>query len=91
MSRYTEANHRIYMRFELRQLWHASFLEAGLETELPWRLTFKSSGKILELARRDEAWGTSEARQMIEHAIENGRGGCYLRRTPEQYKKLRWF
>jgi hypothetical protein len=35
MSRYTNANHRIYMRFELRQLWHVSFLEAGLETELP--------------------------------------------------------
>jgi hypothetical protein len=26
---------------------------------------------------------------MLEHAIENGRGGCYLRLTPEQYRKLR--
>ena len=44
---------------------------------------------IRGLARRGEAWGTSEARQMLEHAIETGRGGCYLRLTPEQYRKLR--
>jgi hypothetical protein len=25
---------------------------------------------------------------MMEHAIETGRGGCYLRLTPEQYRKL---
>jgi hypothetical protein len=36
-----------------------------------------------------EAWGTSEARQMLEHGIETGRGGCYLRLTPEQYRALR--
>jgi hypothetical protein len=28
-------------------------------------------------------------RQILEHAIETGRGGCYLRLTPEQYRKLR--
>jgi hypothetical protein len=35
--------------------------------------------KIWELARRGDAWGTSEARQMLEHAIEIGRGGVYLK------------
>jgi hypothetical protein len=55
MSRYT--------RFELRQLWHVTFLEAGLETELPRKLTFASPGKILELARRGQAWGNLEIRQ----------------------------
>jgi hypothetical protein len=35
------------------------------------------------------AWGDSESRQMLEHAIETGRGGVYLRLTPDQYKKLR--
>jgi hypothetical protein len=53
------------------------------------KLTFSDPGKIRELARRGEAWGTSEARQMLEHGIETGRGGCYLRLTPEQYKRLR--
>jgi hypothetical protein len=51
--------------------------------------TFADPEKIRELARRGEAWGTSEARQMLEHAIETGRGGCYLRLTPEQYARLR--
>ena len=35
-----------------------------------------------ELARRGEAMGTSEARQMLEYAIEVGRGGVYLKLTP---------
>ena len=75
--------------FELRQQWHVSFVEAGLETELPRKLTFRSPGKILELARKGEAWGTLENRQAIERAIAAGGGGCYLRLSPEQYAKLR--
>jgi hypothetical protein len=51
-------------------------------------LTFTDPDKIRELARKGEAWGDSESRQMLEHAIENGRGGCYLRLTPEQYGML---
>ena len=89
MSRYTNANHRIYMRFELRRYWHVTFLEPGLETELPRKLNFKSPGKILELARRGEAWGNLENRQALERAIEAGQGGCYLRLTPDQYARLR--
>ncbi len=50
---------------------------------------FADPEKIGELARRGEAWGTSEARQMLEHAIDTGRGGIYLALTPEQYAKLR--
>ncbi len=45
---------------------------------------------LSELARRGEAWGDSESRQMLENAIENGRGGCYLRLTPAQYRALRY-
>ena len=89
MSRYTKANHSVYMRFELRQHWHVSFVEAGLERELPRKLTFKSPGKILELARRGEAWGNLESRQALEQAIAAGQGGCYLRLTPDQYARLR--
>lgn len=43
----------------------------------------------VQLARRGETLGTSEAKQILEHAIETGRGGCYLNLTPEQYRKLR--
>jgi hypothetical protein len=89
MSLYTKANHNVYMRFELRQHWHVSFFEAGLKRELPRKLTFQSPGKILELARKGEAWGNLESRQSLERAIAAGEGGCYLRLTPSQYAALR--
>jgi hypothetical protein len=79
------------MRFERRQYWHVSFVEAGLERELPCKLTFTSPGKILELARRGEAWGNLESRQSLERAIADRQGGCYLRLTPAQYGRLRRF
>jgi hypothetical protein len=64
-------------------------LEPGLETPLPKTLTFKDEGKIRELARRGEAWQTSEDRQMLDYAIAKGEGGVYLRLTPDQYARLR--
>ena len=69
MSRYTKANHRIYMQFVRRDVWYVTFLEPGLQTPLPKTLTFRDEGKIRELARRGEAWGDSESRQMLEYAI----------------------
>ena len=64
------------MSFFFRSGWQVQFLEADPE-------------KIRVLARRGEAWGDSESRQMLEVAIEQGRGGCYLRLTPDQYARLR--
>jgi hypothetical protein len=89
VSRYDKPSHEVYMTFFFRQGWQVQFLEADLKTPLPRKLTFTDPEKIRELARRGEAWGTSEARQMLEHGIETGRGGVYLRLTPEQYAKLR--
>jgi hypothetical protein len=64
-------------------------VEADLKTPLPRALMFTDPERIRELACRGEAWGTSESRLMLEHTIETGRGGCYLRLTPQQYRKLR--
>lgn len=90
MSRYTKANHTVYLHFMSRQNgWHCQFLEADLKTSLPRTLTFASPDKIRELARRGEAWGDLESRQSLEHAIEMGRGGLYLKLTPEQYAQLK--
>jgi hypothetical protein len=89
MSRYDRPSHQVYMYFFLRSGWQVQFTEADLKTPLPRKLTFTDPEKIRELARRGEAWGTSEARQMLEHPIETGRGGLYLRLTPEQYARLR--
>jgi hypothetical protein len=77
------------MTFFRRSGWQVQFLEADLRTPLPRKFTFTDADKIRELARKGEAWGDSESRQMLEYAIENGRGGVYLRLTPDQYKKLR--
>ena len=35
---------------------------------------FKDEGKIRELARRGEAWGTPEDRQLLDYAREAGDG-----------------
>ena len=77
------------MTFFRRQGWYVQFLEADLKNPPPRTLTFSSPEKIPELASRGEAWGDSVSRQALEHAIENGRGGCYLRLTPEQYRAVR--
>jgi hypothetical protein len=90
MSRYTKATHTVYLHFMSNQSgWHCQFLEADLKTSLPCRFTFASADKIRELARRGEAWGNLESKQALEHAIEMGRGGIYLRLTPEQYARLK--
>ena len=89
MSRYTKANDRIFMQFVRRDVWNVTFLEPGLERRLPKTLTFKDEGKIKELARRGEAWQTSEDRQMLDYAIAKGEGGVYLRLSPGQYARLR--
>ncbi len=89
MSRYDRPSHRVYMIFFQREGWQVQFLEADLKTPLPRKLTFTDPEKIRELARRGEAWGDSESRQMLEAAIENGRGGVYLRLSSDQYARLR--
>jgi hypothetical protein len=77
------------MRFVRLDVWHVTFLEPGFDRPLPKRLIFKDEGKIRELARRGEAWQTSEDRQMLDYAIAKGEGGVYLRLSPEQYARLR--
>jgi hypothetical protein len=77
------------MSFFFRSGWQVQFLEADLRTPLPKKLTFTDPDKIRELARRGEAWNDSESRQMLDHAIETGRGGVFLRLTPDQYGRLR--
>ncbi|MEA2260566.1 MAG: hypothetical protein QOJ51_3391 [Acidobacteriaceae bacterium] len=76
------------MYFFLRSGWQVQFLEPDLKTPLPRKLTFADPEKTRELARHGGAWRDSESRQMLEHAIETGRGGVYLRLTPEQYRRL---
>src|ERR1700761_1101 len=89
MSRYDRPSHQVYMYFFKQGGWEVQFLEADLKMPLPRELTFSDAEKIRELARRGGAWRDSESRQMLEHAIETGGGGIYLRLTPAQYARLR--
>jgi hypothetical protein len=89
VSRYDRPSHRVFMTFFYRKGWQVQFVEADLKTPLPRTFTFADPEKIRELARRGEAMGTSEGRQMLEYAIEAGRGGVYLKLTPEQHAKLK--
>jgi hypothetical protein len=57
------------MYFPFRRGWQVQFLEADLKTPLPRKVTFADADKIWELARRGEALETSEAKQMLAHAI----------------------
>jgi hypothetical protein len=72
-----------------RGTWHCQFLEADAKTPLARTLNFADPEKIRELARRGEAWGDLESKQALEHGLQMGRGGIWLRLTPEQYKRLR--
>jgi hypothetical protein len=72
-----------------QERWFCQFLEADAKTPLPRTLNFADPEKIRELARRGEAFGTSEARQMLDYAIEKGRGGMWLHLSPGQYRALR--
>jgi hypothetical protein len=88
MSRYDRPSHQVYMYFFKRGGWEVQFLEPDLKTPLPRKLTFTDPQKIRELAKRGGAWRDSDSQQILEHAIEAGRGGVYLRLTPEQYRRL---
>jgi hypothetical protein len=49
----------------------------------------KTTFHLVGMNQRGEVVSTRRAGRCWKHAIENGRGGCYLRLTPEQYRRLR--
>jgi hypothetical protein len=77
------------MSFFLRAGWYVSFLEPDLKTPLARTFNFADPEKIRDLARRGGALDTLESKQMMEQAIETGRGGLFLSLTEDQYRKLR--
>ena len=83
-----ETQHRVYMSFQCRFGWHCQFLEQDLRTPLPRKLHFKFAEKVIELVARGGGLGNLESKQMLDQAIEMGRGGVFLSLTPEQYAEL---
>jgi len=74
-------SHQVYLLFSSKRGgWQVQFTEADLKTPLPPEVDLRRPGEDPGAGQgAGEAWGTSEARQMLEHAIDTGRGGIYLR------------
>jgi hypothetical protein len=81
--------HRVYLSFMHRDGWYCQFLEEDLKTPLPRKLTFQTAEKVEELIRRGGGMNDLAAKQAVEHGIEMGRGGVYLKLTGEQYGRLK--
>jgi hypothetical protein len=77
------------MSFFMRDGWVVQFLEPDLKTSLGRIRAFSDANKIRELIERTPTPINLESRNMIEHAIDKGRGGMYLQLTGEQYRKLK--
>jgi hypothetical protein len=84
-----DQRHRVYLSFQLRDGWHCQFLEADLKTALPRKLHFASPDKLVELVERGGGFTDQDSRSAVNHGIEIGRGGIFLRLAEEQYAKLR--
>jgi hypothetical protein len=54
---------------------HCQFLEQDLKTQLPRKLCFTSSVKVIEIVERGGGLSNLESRQALDHAIEIGSGG----------------
>jgi hypothetical protein len=64
------------------------FLEPDLKPPIGRIRTFCDPEKIRELIGRTPTPLNLGARNMLEHAILDDRGGMYLQLTGEQYRKL---
>jgi len=84
-----DQTHRVYLSFQCRDGWHCQFLEADLQTPLPKRLHFVSPDKLIELVGRGGGFTDQDSRLAVNHGIEIGRGGIFLKLTEKQYAALR--
>jgi hypothetical protein len=83
-------HHKVYMSFFVRKGWSVQFLEPDLKTPVGRIRTFSDANKIRELIDRTPTPMNLESRNMIEHAINKGRGGLYLQlRSQGGRKELR--
>jgi hypothetical protein len=78
----------IYVAFEKKVSWHLVISDSQSQRQL-CTLVFADDGKIVELVKRGGGLTNLESKQALERAIENGKGGVFLKLTPEQYDNLR--
>ena len=78
----------VYVAFERKVSWHVVFSDSHTHKRLR-SLVFQDESKLYEMAKRGGALTNLEAKQAIELAIANGKGGLFLQLAPEQYAKLK--
>jgi hypothetical protein len=76
------------MAFERKEGWRVVFFDSYTQQRLRV-LNFQDDDKLVELAERCGALTNLEAKQALENAISNGKGGAFLKLTTEQYEKLK--
>jgi hypothetical protein len=77
----------VYMSFERMVGWRVVFFDSTTQQRLRV-MNFQDEDKVVELAKRSGALANLEAKQAIEKGISNGKGGVFLKLSPEQYAKL---
>jgi hypothetical protein len=83
-------NRRVYLTFFLRDGgWVCSFVEEDARTPVGRMRQFAGSDKLRELIARTPTRLDSAARQALEYAIAQGRGGLFLELTALQYSRLK--
>ena len=78
----------VYAAFERKVGWHVVFFDSASKRRLGRELLLEEDDKLYELAKRGQALNELADKQSIEAAIRGGRGGLFLKLTPEQYQKL---
>ncbi len=78
----------IYVAFEQKKGWEVIVYDRASQQRIR-TLQFQDEGKLLEMVRRGGGLANLEAKQSIERAISDGKGGVFLRLTPEQFAKLK--
>jgi hypothetical protein len=73
--------------FERNRAWQVVFYDMANQQRLR-TVTFQDDEKLVELAKRGGALANLKSKQMIENAISNGKGGVFLKLSPDQHNKL---
>lgn len=77
----------VYVSYERIKGWQIIVYDSATQERI-CSLVFQDEEKIREFARRGGALTNLGSRQGIEHGIEYGKGGFFLRLSSEQYVKL---
>jgi hypothetical protein len=78
----------VYAAFERKDGWHVVFYDSTTQRRLGRELLLRDDEKLYELARKGHALRELADTQSIEAAIRGGRGGLFLKLTPDQYRTL---